>query len=52
MLEWCLFDCTVSIESGWIHGGQNAEEGGPLNSPDRLLGEVRTGEMDGVREEE
>lgn len=27
-------------------------EVGSVDSPDRLLGEVRTGEMDGVREEE
>ena len=26
--------------------------GGAVDSPDRLLGEVRTGEIDGVREEE
>lgn len=37
----------LSGRGGW---GEGEGEGG--HSPDRLLGEVRTGEIDGVREEE
>lgn len=45
----------ISLEDSPCEQGSVGEESGGRgrgHSPDRLLGEVRTGEMDGVREEE
>lgn len=50
MEKKCLFDWSVLM--GRVMEDKRDEAYSAVGSPDRLLGEVRTGEMDGVRDEE